>query len=356
MAGDPYWYDNVKLLLPMIGANNSTTFTDLERVPKVVTPYGNAKIITSQADPFGNNTGVGSFNGNGDYLQLVALGLKNRNFTVDAWIKPLSTHIGVVISAYNKTGYQANTTYIVFYNNVVSLGNGLVGVDSPTLPLGQWSLISYTYNHAQQKTTGFLTGQNFGSVVGAITNEALSFFVGGSPGDNNWGTWWFNGYISNVRITLDVIRYTANFTPPTAPFPDYNTQISGTVDETLAASTFVAEAHQASDGALSGRKVFTGASFTVDIKTPEKAHYLTVKPDVGAAWKASTAYALNGKTFPTDPITKPYYYTATVAGTSGTTEPNWPTTPGQTVTDGTVTWECVERLVQPITHGPLIPS
>lgn len=33
-----------------------------------------------------------------------------------------------------------------------------------------------------------------------------------------------------------------------------------------------------------------------------------------------------------------FYYEATVAGTTGGTEPGWPTTPGGTVADGTVTW------------------
>jgi len=61
--------------------------------------------------------------------------------------------------------------------------------------------------------------------------------------------------------------------------------------------------------------------------------------DEGApTWAASTSYALGDKVKPTTPNDN--VYECTVAGTSGTTEPVWPTTEGATVTDGTVEWTC----------------
>lgn len=42
------------------------------------------------------------------------------------------------------------------------------------------------------------------------------------------------------------------------------------------------------------------------------------------------------------------------SGTTGSTEPTWPAS--GTVVDGDVTWTLVGDLVQPITHGPLIPG
>ena len=59
---------------------------------------------------------------------------------------------------------------------------------------------------------------------------------------------------------------------------------------------------------------------------------------VDAKWKATTARALNFMGYPSRP--NGYAYKATVAGTSGATEPTWPTTLTQTVTDGTITWRC----------------
>lgn len=53
-------------------------------------------------------------------------------------------------------------------------------------------------------------------------------------------------------------------------------------------------------------------------------------------WQASTAYSLGDKVNPA--ATNGYYYKCTTAGTSGGTEPTWPTANGGTVSDGTVVW------------------
>lgn len=57
-----------------------------------------------------------------------------------------------------------------------------------------------------------------------------------------------------------------------------------------------------------------------------------------SSWVASTAYAVDDLVQPTTP--NGHFYKCTVAGTSGSSEPTWPTD-GTTVTDGGVTWEDV---------------
>lgn len=63
--------------------------------------------------------------------------------------------------------------------------------------------------------------------------------------------------------------------------------------------------------------------------------YEAVDPN---AWVASTPYSLGAAARPT--TRNGFVYEVTTAGTSGASEPAWPTTAGSTVVDGTVTWTC----------------
>jgi hypothetical protein len=60
-------------------------------------------------------------------------------------------------------------------------------------------------------------------------------------------------------------------------------------------------------------------------------------------WAASTAYKAGQLVRPT--VANTYVYRATNAGSSGGSQPTWPTTIGQTVTDSGVTWVCAGKAV-----------
>lgn len=87
----------------------------------------------------------------------------------------------------------------------------------------------------------------------------------------------------------------------------------------------------------------TDQDFTADIDHwidlgKKNISALTVKAVTPNNWASVTAYALGAYVKPTTP--NGYRYECTTAGTSGTSEPTWPTTIGATVTDGTVVWTC----------------
>jgi len=55
-------------------------------------------------------------------------------------------------------------------------------------------------------------------------------------------------------------------------------------------------------------------------------------------WEGETTYAVGDEVSPTTPNKR--IYECTVAGASAATEPEWPTTVGDTIEDGDATWQC----------------
>jgi len=88
--------------------------------------------------------------------------------------------------------------------------------------------------------------------------------------------------------------------------------------------------------------------------TPAAGDVYIVSDEYAAltAWVASTDYSLNAIRVPT--THNGYRYKATTAGIAGTTEPTWPTTIGNTVTDGAAVWTC-EMEIWP-TSGSYAPD
>ena len=65
--------------------------------------------------------------------------------------------------------------------------------------------------------------------------------------------------------------------------------------------------------------------------------YKTLK---GTPWTATTAKALGDEVVPTAGNENGFIYECTTAGTTGSSQPTWPTVEGATVNDGTVVWTC----------------
>jgi hypothetical protein len=205
-------------------------------------------------------------------------------------------NINPVIASQNYPKWLANTTY--------AIGDEVV----PSPPNG------YFYA-AQLLGQSGGTEPNFNETVGSIT---LDYFTEWK----NMGT--LPPPASNEGVGANVVL--AGITNAA-----YNTNGNGvsafvTIAIPSATSVQIVNPNAIGQGASSGG--------TLTVSTiPVVSTFVPSYP----VWTASVAYAINSIIAPTAPNT--YYYKAIQGGTSGSTEPTFPTTVGATVTDGTVTWQ-----------------
>lgn len=89
----------------------------------------------------------------------------------------------------------------------------------------------------------------------------------------------------------------------------------------------------------------------------KKTCYATVYQYHGYEWEPNVFYVVGALVYPKNPSATPYYYRRTIQGLSGSVEPSWLTSAGSFTNDGSVNsaWELIYGLVQPVTHGPLLP-
>jgi len=61
-------------------------------------------------------------------------------------------------------------------------------------------------------------------------------------------------------------------------------------------------------------------------------------------WSAGAGFSVGQQIIPTTLGSVGFYFTCSTAGTTGTTEPTWPSQVGATVVDGSVTWTCTAHI------------
>ena len=190
----------------------------------VLETEGNAQISTAQSKWGGGSI---AFDGTGDYLLAPVDANQNYNFgtgdfTVECWFyaNSLSSTSYAGLMGCNNANVDGNTSAWAAYvrsNGIFFYGSTgtLTGV-AGTVNTGVWN--HYAVTRSGNTLRLFLNGTQTTSatVTGSYTNSTVGFRVGDEPDSSNPA---FNGYIDDLRITKGVARYTANFTPPSAPFP-----------------------------------------------------------------------------------------------------------------------------------------
>ena len=131
-------------------------------------------------------------------------------------------------------------------------------------------------------------------------------------------------------------------------------ELSLSVNGSNAARYFNAFIHDLAGNLILKKTVFNGeTSFLMPNSNPVS---VTVTQEFGAMWQAGKYYISGTLVIPTNVTTKPYYYRNRHGGISDLFEPVWSTNPEILTYDSACEWELVERLNQPITQSPLIPT
>jgi hypothetical protein len=312
MTIDPHW-DKVVLALPMTGANNSTTFTDVSPSPKTITRSGDTKISTAQS-MWGQGSGL--FDGAGDYLSAAnnnAFKLAETAFSIETWIRPATvSSIRGICSQRNNTGTSG---WVFWVRDTAKLGfvyassSAVSWVDltgNISIAINEWTYVTVVYNG----TTLFLfvngvLDASTSSFTGTPSESTDAFHVGRDRFNNTTRDW--NGYIQDLRITKGIARYTADFTPPAEPMFTNRGAISGTVYEKNQVGVYVPGAYpvrvyQRADGVLAASTTSAAdGTYTIDTLPLYDAQlnpieYYAVALDTAATWQSP---GLKEQVFPT---------------------------------------------------------
>ncbi len=223
------------LLLHFDGTNGSQTFTDSSSSHHAVTAHGNVQISTAQS-VFGGASGY--FDGVGDYLTLDGgsdFALGTGDFTVDfrirvnAWLNfPTILNFG--------TGPEG-TYFQLYIDSVGELGtpggiylwaNGSDQLKSHYNPVPKLLTLAIQSHVGLTRASGitrmFIDGIQCGSPFGFLpahyvdTNNYGSVGTTASIGADGSGALPLNAWVDELRIIKGHAAWTANFTPPAAPY------------------------------------------------------------------------------------------------------------------------------------------
>ena len=201
-GGDPYWA-NVLSLLHFDGANGSTTFTDEKGVSW--TRYGSTAAISTAQSKFGGSSLLLSSGGlNGTYASALGTG----DYTIECWIYP--TSVSAITVVWGKSNYALD-----LWNNQLLFYRSAQYCISAAITANNWYHVALVRESGVNKI--YVNGVASATTTTAGSGDpGAAFDIGCLLGGNT-----LQGYIDEFRVTKDVARYTSNFTPPTAPFPNF---------------------------------------------------------------------------------------------------------------------------------------
>jgi len=165
------------------------------------------------------NGGSGYFDGSGDYLRLPSSSDFDfsGSFTIEVWlyIDDVSTSRTVLGTCANIGGrggiyFGTSSTNFIFFEYITN-------TTLLTAPITryQWNHVAAVRNGVS--ITMYINGTSVASTTfsNSFSGDSANGGIGGFY--SNPGVYYFNGYMSDMRVVNGTAVYTSNFTPPTAP-------------------------------------------------------------------------------------------------------------------------------------------
>ena len=217
---DQYW-PNTTLLLQGNGTNGAQNNTFLDSSTNAFTITRNGNTTQGSFTPYqANGYWSNYFGGSGDYLNTAtdasAFAMGTGDYTIEGWAYKSGSGNDVGLFGTQATGIRLYwyNGYLQHQCGVNSTGGGGSSVGETVPATNQW------FHWACVRSSGtirlYINGVSTNSVSGATSSITSTYMTIGRELVNYTNYYW-DGYISNVRVVKGTAVYTSNFTPPAAP-------------------------------------------------------------------------------------------------------------------------------------------
>lgn len=222
---DPYW-SSVSLLMHFDGDDGSTVFTDSSPTPKTSTPFGDFKLSTSWKQ---YGTASGRALAAGDYLRITSggdeLSFGSGDFTIEITFRLASIQGGVANYIYDsRWGSSPNSPQIsVTEIGTISFLRSGVELITGTTTVSAGTTYVVSVSRVGTALRMFVNGVQEGgtqsnATVWAVGSASNPLTIGANTFNSSYGP--LLGSVDELRVTKGVGRYTADYQPADAAFPD----------------------------------------------------------------------------------------------------------------------------------------